>query len=165
VRRHPDWITYRRKALQVVKGTRTTEFGSTFSSPQVQRFIVGLIAEIITKYDVDGIQIDDHFACRLIWGMTPSQLGFTSGKMGRSVPPPKTRLGCAGEANKITLLMTKIFQAVKTVDKLSCDHCSQSQNFACKPLYRIGEPGCNKVWWRKSFYRCTGGFKNLHEKN
>jgi len=79
--------SYRRKALQVVRGPEQPSLAQPFH-PQVQRFIVGLIALIITKYDVDGIHRRPLWP-GVIWGMTPSQLGFTSGKMGASPHNPK----------------------------------------------------------------------------
>jgi len=42
----------------------TTEFGSI--PRPVQQFIQDLILEIVSKYDIDGIQFDDHFGHRLL---------------------------------------------------------------------------------------------------
>jgi len=76
--------------------------------------LLGWIAEIPNMMWM--VFKDDHLP-GLIWGMTPSQLGFTSGGGASSLQPQKPGLDALAWANKITLLMTKIFQAVKTVDQ------------------------------------------------
>jgi len=44
-----------------LKEGKHDRFGSTFR-PEVQQFIQDLIIEIVSKYDIDGIQFDDHLA-------------------------------------------------------------------------------------------------------
>jgi len=68
-RRRPEWITQRRDGSQVVmEGTHPRVWLNPFH-PQVQQFIQALVVEIVAKYEVDGIQFDDHFGL-------PSELGY-----------------------------------------------------------------------------------------
>ena len=116
VRRHPDWITYRRNALHVVKGNQKNQVWLNPFHPLVQRFIVSLIAEIVTKYDVDGIQIDDHFGLPIDLGYDTFTAGLYQRENRGRRPPrnPRNPAWMRWRANKITDLMTQIHQAVKT---------------------------------------------------
>ncbi len=116
VRRHPDWITYRRNARHIMKGNQKNQVWLNPFHPLVQRFIVGLIAEIVTKYDVDGIQIDDHFGLPLDLGYdTFTASLYQRENRGRRPPRnPRNPAWMRWRANKITDLMTQIHKAVKT---------------------------------------------------
>lgn len=116
VRRHPDWITYRRNARRVVKGNKNNQVWLNPFHPFVQRFIVNMIAEIVSKYDVDGIQIDDHFSLPLDLGYDTFTAGLYQRENRGKRPPrnPRNPAWMRWRANKITELMTQIYQAVKT---------------------------------------------------
>jgi len=79
--------------------------------PEVQ-FIQDLILEIVSKYDIDGIQFDDHFGLQLSWDTMPSQLGnICKSTQGKRPIIPKFLTGCAGELTKL-LSMKRVVQAV-----------------------------------------------------
>ena len=121
VRRHPDWITYRRNARRVVKGNKNNQVWLNPFHPFVQRFIVNMIAEIVSKYDVDGIQIDDHFSLPLDLGYDTFTAGLYQRENRGKRPPrnPRNPAWMRWRANKITELMTQIYQAVK-IRKPNC---------------------------------------------
>lgn len=116
VRRHPDWLTYRRNTTRIVKGDQNNRVWLNPFHPLVQRFIVSLVAEIVTKYDVDGIQIDDHFGLPIDLGYdTFTASLYQRENRGRRPPRnPRDPAWMRWRANKITQLMTQIFEAVKT---------------------------------------------------
>lgn len=112
---YPDWILKRRDGSQIwIEGPHQRVWMNPFH-PQVQQFIESLILEIVTKYDVDGIQFDDHFGF-------PSQLGYDEFTValyqqehaGQSPPddfqdPEWVRW----RADKITQYMQRIQRAIK----------------------------------------------------
>ncbi len=116
VRRHPDWLTYRRNARQITKGNQNNQVWLNPFHPLVQRFIVSLIAEIVTKYDVDGIQIDDHFGLPIDLGYDTFTAGLYQRENRGRRPPrnPRNPAWMRWRANKITELMTQIHEAVKS---------------------------------------------------
>jgi uncharacterized lipoprotein YddW (UPF0748 family) len=116
VRRHPDWLTYRRNARQITKGNQSNQVWLNPFHPLVQRFIVNLIAEIVTKYDVDGIQIDDHFGLPIDLGYDTFTAGLYQRENRGRRPPrnPRNPAWMRWRANKITELMTQIHEAVKS---------------------------------------------------
>lgn len=135
VRRHPDWLTYRRNSRRIVKGDENNRVWLNPFHPLVQRFMVNLIAEIVTKYDVDGIQIDDHFGLPIDLGYDTftAQLYQRENRGKRPPRNPRDPAWMRWRANKITELMTDIFQAVKT-RKPNClvTLAPNSQDFAYK---------------------------------
>ena len=57
--RHPDWILKDRKGNVFVN--RTTGFKKAFfdpANPEVRRYLLALLEEIVANYDVDGVQLD-----------------------------------------------------------------------------------------------------------
>jgi uncharacterized lipoprotein YddW (UPF0748 family) len=115
----PQWITNRSDGSKIWKeGTHDRVWLSPFR-PDVQEFIQALIVEIVSKYDVDGIQIDDHFGL-------PSELGYDAytvdlyKKEHNGKAPPKDSKNpewVKWRADKITDYFKRVFFAVKAVRK------------------------------------------------
>jgi uncharacterized lipoprotein YddW (UPF0748 family) len=117
-RLHPEWLTSRKDGSQVyVYGDRGQHrfVWLNPARPEVQKLLVDLIKEVVTKYDLDGIQMDDHF------GM-PAELGYDDytvklyQKSHKGKLPPEnindpewTRW----RSRFVTDLMVKIFAAIK----------------------------------------------------
>jgi len=138
--RHPDWLTTPRDSTKMLKeGWKQQDLGNFNSKvphlirkpiasqavwlnplhPEVQQFILDLIVEVVTKYDLDGIQLDDHF------GM-PVDLGYDSFTIklyqqeheGKSPPNnPLDSEWMRWRADKITDFMRRVFQSVKAVKR------------------------------------------------
>lgn len=118
-KRRPQWLTNRSDGSKIWKeGTHDRVWLSPFR-PDVQQFIQSLIVEIVSKYDVDGIQIDDHFGL-------PSELGYDAYTVGlykkehNGKAPPKDSKNpewVKWRANKITEFFKRVFVAVKAVKK------------------------------------------------
>lgn len=95
-KRHPNWLTKRQNGTKLlqdelyqqdvgksanVKGQKFLRNTAVIKQvwlnplhPEVQQFILDLILEVVTKYDVDGIQLDDHFSLPVEFGYDPSFL-------------------------------------------------------------------------------------------
>ena len=113
--RHPDWLTSRRNGSKIWQEGKHDRVWLNPFRPDVQQFIQNLIVEIVTKYDVDGIQFDDHFGL-------PSELGYDAFTVklyqqehkGKRPPNnPQDPEWLRWRANKITDFMKRIFAAVK----------------------------------------------------
>jgi len=67
---HPSWITNRIDNSNIwLEGGVHERVWLNPLHPEVQKFITDLVMEIVTNYDIDGIQFDDHFGY-------PSDLGY-----------------------------------------------------------------------------------------
>jgi uncharacterized lipoprotein YddW (UPF0748 family) len=118
-RKHPEWLTMRKDGSSVfVYGDRKQHRFVWLNPlrPEVQNLLVDMIAEVVSKYKVDGIQIDDHF------GM-PVELGYDDytvnlyKKQHNGNPPPddiNDPEWVHWRSRFITDLMVKIYSAIKT---------------------------------------------------
>lgn len=113
-RRHPDWLSQRQDgSLTWQEGTEQRVWLNPVH-PQVQRFILDLIAEV-SRYDVEGIQLDDHFGLPVDFGYDPLTVKlYQQQHQGHSPPDnaqdPEWR---RWRADQITNLMGQIFQTIK----------------------------------------------------
>ncbi|WP_017654787.1 glycoside hydrolase family 10 protein [Fortiea contorta] len=143
-RRYPDWLTIGQAGVNSVKETSPEDINHNFAiklawlnplHPQVQEFIKALIVEVVSNYDVDGIQLDDHFGMPVQFGYDPLTIQlYQQEHEGKS--PPKDFFNpewMGWRANKITNFMAAIYQGVKAVKpdaKISLS--PNSQAFAYK---------------------------------
>lgn len=68
-RQHPGWLTQQRDgSLTSISAAGEVAWLNPFH-PDVQAFITELVMEVVTEYDIDGIQFDDHMSL-------PSQFGY-----------------------------------------------------------------------------------------
>jgi uncharacterized lipoprotein YddW (UPF0748 family) len=143
-RRYPDWLTIGQAGINSIKETPPEEINNNFVSklawlnplhPQVQQFIKALIVEVVSNYDVDGIQLDDHFGMPVQFGYDPLTIQiYQQEHNGKS--PPKDSFNSdwmRWRADKITDFMAAIYQAVKAVKpKIKISLSPNSQAFAYK---------------------------------
>jgi len=133
---HPDWLTTNRAGERVSGGEptppasrlaplwhlRQEAAGATLGwlnpcHPEVQQFMVELIAEAVQRYPVDGIQLDDHFGLPIEFGYDPYTQALYRQEHGGAAPPdnPADSEWMRWRAEKITQLMGRIVAAVRAV--------------------------------------------------
>ncbi len=118
--RHPDWLTQRRDGTQVwQEGIYPRVWLNPFK-PEVQQFISDLILEIVTKYDVDGIQLDDHFGLPYEFGYDSFTIALYQKDHQGKLPPinPKDPEWIRWRANKITEFLTGVVRTIKAQKKV-----------------------------------------------
>lgn len=122
-RLHPDWLTESGKLGKIaiakypISNTTQQQVWLNPLHPEVQQLILDLIIEVVTKYDVDGIQLDDHFGMpvQLGYDFFTSQL-YQQEHQGRKPPPnPFEPEWMLWRANKISKFMERIHKTVKSV--------------------------------------------------
>ncbi|MDY6806324.1 MAG: glycoside hydrolase family 10 protein [Cyanobacteriota bacterium] len=103
--------------------------------PDVQNFVLGLILEVVEKYPVDGIQLDDRFAMPVELGYDPFTVRlYQQEHQGKSPPDnPRDAEWMGWRADKLTAFLERIYKAVKAV-KPNCivSVSPNPQNFAYK---------------------------------
>ena len=112
--RHPDWLTQQRDGTQVwQEGIYPRVWLNPFK-PEVQQFIQSLILELVSNYDIDGIQLDDHFGLPYQFGYDDYTVQLYRREQGK-VPPsnPKDPDWIRWRAEKITSFTTQLFRAIK----------------------------------------------------
>ncbi len=111
---HPDWLTRKRDGSQTsVSGAGEVMWLNPFL-PSVQQFITDLVVEIVTQYDVDGIQFDDHMSLPYEFGYDDYTIALYI-KETKKTPPANASDAAwiRWRANKITAFMAQLNQAVK----------------------------------------------------
>uniref|UniRef100_A0A7C3KJA6 Glycoside hydrolase family 10 protein n=1 Tax=Oscillatoriales cyanobacterium SpSt-418 TaxID=2282169 RepID=A0A7C3KJA6_9CYAN len=116
--RRPDWLTQRQDGTTVwMEGIWPRVWLNPFH-PEVQRFIQALVIEIVSRYDVDGIQFDDHFGLPNEFGYDDYTLSlYQQENPGRPLPAPQDPEWVRWRADKITDFMQQLFEAVKARKK------------------------------------------------
>lgn len=113
--RRPDWITQRKDGSKVwLEGQNQRLWLNPFH-PQAQQFILDLVDELVTKYDVDGIQFDDHMGLPSDFGYDPYTVALYKKENNGKEPPanPKDPAWLKWRADKITAFMGRVFRTVK----------------------------------------------------
>ncbi|HEY9848730.1 MAG TPA: glycoside hydrolase family 10 protein [Leptolyngbyaceae cyanobacterium] len=113
---HPDWITQKQDGSQTSIGAAGEVVWLNPFHPEVQKFITDLVLEVVTKYDVDGIQFDDHTSLPNSFGYDDYTIALYKKETERNPPSnPSDPAWVRWRADKITAFMTQLNQAVKQV--------------------------------------------------
>ncbi len=115
---HPQWLTQKRDGSQTsINDTGEVAWLNPFN-PKVQQFITDLVLEIVTQYDVDGIQFDDHMSLPNEFGYDKDTVALYNQEMLSNPPTdPQDPVWVNWRANKITAFMVQLNQAVKAKKK------------------------------------------------
>ncbi|NJL49452.1 MAG: family 10 glycosylhydrolase [Leptolyngbyaceae cyanobacterium SM2_5_2] len=116
--RHPDWLTQKQGALPAARlmqeGRHPRVWLNPFH-PQVQAFILDLVAELMDNYAVDGLQLDDHFSLPVDFGYDPYTINLYRQEHNGKAPPanPYEAEWTRWRAAKITDFVGRVFRVVK----------------------------------------------------
>ncbi|WP_413162357.1 glycoside hydrolase family 10 protein [Capilliphycus salinus ALCB114379] len=111
----PNWITTNQEGIPFVKEDDKFRVWLNPFNPQVQQFILDLVVEVVTKYDVNGIQFDDHFGLPVELGYDEFTTQLYQRENGGQLPPtdPNDPDWVKWRADKITDFMMRLFWVVK----------------------------------------------------
>ena len=71
VQQHPDWVTQRQDGSEIkMEGSHPRVWLNPFH-PDVRQFLIDLTIEVVQKYDIEGIQYDDHLGLPVDYGYDP----------------------------------------------------------------------------------------------
>jgi uncharacterized lipoprotein YddW (UPF0748 family) len=115
VKRHPEWVTQKWNGTKIsMEGVHPRVWLNPFH-PEVQQLMVGLVSEVVSRYDVEGIQLDDHFGLPVTYGYDPYTVKLYRQEHKGKRPPKNARdpQWVRWRTNKMTLLMGQVFRSVK----------------------------------------------------
>ena len=115
---HPDWLTQKQDGGFLWKEGKDPRVWLNPFKPEVKKFIIDLVVEVVKKYDVDGIQFDDHFGLPSEFGYDKFTVDLYKSEHQGKLPPkdPKNEEWINWRADKITVLMRDLFTAIKAVN-------------------------------------------------
>lgn len=110
---HPKWLTQRRDGSKLASSAAGKVVWLNPFHPGVQQFITELVLEVVTQYDLDGIQFDDHTSLPNDFGYDDYTIALYK-KETKKRPPsnPNNPAWVKWRANKLTAFMTKLRKAV-----------------------------------------------------
>ncbi|MFB2977587.1 glycoside hydrolase family 10 protein [Microseira sp. BLCC-F43] len=111
---HPDWLTQKQDGSQTsISAAGEVSWLNPFH-PEVQQFITDLVLEVVTKYDVDGIQFDDHMSLPREFGYDRYTVALYARETSNNPPTdPDDPAWMQWRSEKITAFMLQLNQAVK----------------------------------------------------
>lgn len=116
--RHPAWLTRRQDGSTVwLEGNLHQRVWLNPLQPEVQQFIRNLVIEIASKYEVDGIQFDDHFGYPADFGYDALTVSFYQQEHDGKLPPNdwQDREWIQWRADKITAYMQQLHRELKAI--------------------------------------------------
>ena len=124
--RYPDWLTMGQEGIKSTNEIPLEEIDDNSAHqqawlnplhPEVREFILALVVEVVSGYDVDGIQFDDHFGMPVKFGYDAFTVDlYRREHQGQSPPSdPFNPRWMRWRANKITDFMAEIYQRVKAI--------------------------------------------------
>lgn len=121
--KHKDWWTQKRDGS--VDGEKSAldrvQIPVWFNPfhPEVQKFILDLVMEIVTTYDIDGIQFDDHFGLPVSFGYDDYTVKLYQQEHAGKSPPDDARdpEWVRWRSDKIEDFLKTTFKAIKAKKK------------------------------------------------
>ncbi|MBE9225355.1 glycoside hydrolase family 10 protein [Phormidium sp. LEGE 05292] len=111
---HPNWLTQKQDGSQTSISAAGEVVWLNPFLPEVQQFMTDLVLEVISKYNVDGVQFDDHTCLPKEFGYDRYTLALYKQETGKDAPTnPEDPAWMRWRADKITAFMTQLNQAVK----------------------------------------------------
>ncbi|MEM1367358.1 MAG: glycoside hydrolase family 10 protein [Cyanobacteria bacterium P01_H01_bin.15] len=118
-KRHPEWLTQRADGSTVwLEGGQHERVWLNPIMPQVQDFLTALLVEIVERYDIDGIQVDDHFGYPSDFGYDSFTVDLYQAEHNGQAPPedPKDDAWIDWRAAKISDYVVNLRQTLKSLD-------------------------------------------------
>jgi uncharacterized lipoprotein YddW (UPF0748 family) len=117
--KHPEWLVQRPDGSTIWwEGKIHQRVWLNPLHPEVQRLITDLVVELVSKYDVDGIQVDDHFGYPAEFGYDPYTVALYQKEHQGKQPPEdnQDRDWVRWRADKVTAYMENLFREIKAAN-------------------------------------------------
>ena len=134
---HPDWLTQKLDGGTIWKEGKDPRVWLNPFKPEVKKFIIDLVVEVVKKYDVDGIQFDDHFGLPAEFGYDKFTVDLYQREHQGKLPPKdaKNQEWIDWRADKITALMRELFTAIKAANPKAIVSISPNPQIFAKNFY------------------------------
>jgi len=116
VQNHRQWLTQRQDGTTIWwEGKVHQRVWFNPLRPEVQQFVTDLIMEIVDRYGVDGIQVDDHFGFPVEFGYDDYTIKLYQSEHNGQSPPTDYRNAewVQWRADKITAYVGTLYQRIK----------------------------------------------------
>lgn len=119
VEKHPDWLTRRLDGSVIKKEGNDQRVWLNPFHPEVQQFILDLVTEIVTNYNIDGIQFDDHFGLPSEFGYDEYTVRLYQAEHQGQLPSEDffETYWVRWRADKLNQFVKRVFETVKAVNQ------------------------------------------------
>jgi uncharacterized lipoprotein YddW (UPF0748 family) len=112
--RHPQWLTQKRDGTTTSMSAAGEVVWLNPFRPEVQQLLIDLVVEVVSLYDVDGVQFDDHFSLPNAFGYDPFTRALYLRETGRAVPAnAEDPAWVRWRADKITAFVRRLRATLK----------------------------------------------------
>lgn len=112
--KHPSWLTQTQDGTKTWIGAAGEVVWLNPFRPEVQTLISNLVLEVVSQYNVDGIQFDDHMSLPHTFGYDAYTKALYKKETKRDVPAnPSDPSWVKWRADKLTAFMTQLNKSVK----------------------------------------------------
>jgi uncharacterized lipoprotein YddW (UPF0748 family) len=112
--RHPQWLTQKRDGGTTSLSAAGEVVWLNPFRPEVQQLLTELMVEVVTLYDVDGVQLDDHFSLPVDFGYDAFTRAMYLRETGRAAPAnPRDTAWVRWRADKLTAFLRRLRVALK----------------------------------------------------
>jgi uncharacterized lipoprotein YddW (UPF0748 family) len=112
--RHPQWLTSQRDGTTTFMSAAGEVVWLNPFRPEVQQLLMDLMVEVVSLYDVDGVQFDDHFSLPRTFGYDPYTRALHRRETGREVPAdPNDPAWVRWRADKLTAFVRRLRSALR----------------------------------------------------
>jgi uncharacterized lipoprotein YddW (UPF0748 family) len=134
---HPDWLTQKQDGGTIWKEGKDPRVWLNPFKPEVKKFIIDLVVEVVKNYDVDGIQFDDHFGLPAEFGYDKFTVDLYKSEHQGKLPPKdsKNEAWVNWRADKITAVMRDLFTAIKAANPKAIVSVSPNPQIFAKSFF------------------------------
>ncbi|MFN9622855.1 MAG: glycoside hydrolase family 10 protein [Cyanobacteriota bacterium] len=112
--RHPQWLTRKRDGSTTSMSAAGEVVWLNPFRPEVQQLLIDLVVEVVSLYDVDGVQFDDHFSLPIAFGHDAYTRALYRRETGRAVPADaEDPAWVRWRADKITAFVRRLRTTLK----------------------------------------------------
>ncbi len=113
-KRHRDWLTQKRDGgLSSISAAGEVVWLNPFR-PEVEQLITDLVLEVVSQYDAEGIQFDDHMSLPREFGYDPYTVALYRKETGREPPADaEDAAWVKWRADRLTAFMERLARAVR----------------------------------------------------
>lgn len=114
--KHPNWLTQKQDGTKTWVGAAGEVVWLNPFQPEVQKFISDLVLEVVSQYDVNGIQFDDHFSLPNEFGYDPYTIALYQQETQKNPPSnPRDAEWTRWRADKMTAFVANLKQVIETI--------------------------------------------------
>ncbi len=109
---HPDWVAQQQDGTEL---DGSNFYWMAHTRPDVQQFLINMTKELVSNYDLDGVELDRIRLSNLAYGYDPYSRSLYATENGGNQPPTSTNNAAwmRWRADKLNLFHAAAYDAVK----------------------------------------------------